>query len=363
MVGESFWSGKCVFLTGHTGFKGSWLSIWLRMLGTKVVGYSLPPSTSPNLFDLAHVGKDVISIHGDVRNVSSLKEALKEHRPEIVIHMAAQALVRQSYKDPLETYSTNVMGTVHTLEAVRGVGGVKAVLIVTSDKCYVNREWPWGYRETDPVGGADPYSSSKGCAELVSSAYRQSFFNPTDHEKHGIALATVRAGNVIGGGDWSEDRLIPDIIRSFLGNESVRIRFPLSVRPWQHVLEALNAYLIICEKLYLHGPEFAEAWNIGPRGCDCRTVEWIARQMIALWGENGRVEFDRHDQPHEACTLKLDCSKTQAKLNWNVRTDVLTALEWTVAWYKEYQRNPLSIRQFTEEQIRRYDEKRSNGIN
>jgi CDP-glucose 4,6-dehydratase len=253
MVVPTFWSGKTVLVTGHTGFKGSWLSLWLQSMGAKVVGFALAPPTQPSLFVTANVAYGMTSIEGDIRDYAAVLAVFKQHRPEIVIHMAAQALVRYSYVNPVETYATNVMGTVHLFEAARQTGGVRAIVNVTSDKCYENREWVWGYRENEPMGGYDPYSSSKGCAELVTSAYRDSFFNPRDYALHGVAVASARAGNVIGGGDWAEGRLIPDIMRAITSGESVRIRNPHAIRPWQHVLEPLSGYLLLAQKLYQDG--------------------------------------------------------------------------------------------------------------
>ena len=286
MVTEKFWKGKSVFITGHTGFKGSWLSIWLNRMGAHVSGYSLAPPTVPSNFELTGIGKDIVSVINDIRDYSLVEKAIKTNQPEIVFHMAAQPLVRRSYVDPVETYSTNVMGTVHLLEAIRKTDCVKAVINVTSDKCYENKEWIWGYRENDPMGGYDPYSSSKGCAELVSSAYLNSFFNPVAYGTHGVALASVRAGNVIGGGDFGEDRLVPDIVRAFSISEPVNIRLPNSVRPWQHVLEPLSGYLMLAEKLYNEGGKYSGAWNFGPaEGC-VKTVGWIVERIANYWGES-----------------------------------------------------------------------------
>jgi CDP-glucose 4,6-dehydratase len=280
----SFWRGKRVFLTGHTGFKGSWLALWLKSLGAEVTGFALPPPTQPNLFEEAEVEDGLNSIIGDIRDFGTLQKSVHLASPEIVFHMAAQPLVRISYKYPIETYATNVMGTVHLLEAVRHTDSVKAIVNITTDKCYDNREWVWGYRENEPMGGFDPYSNSKGCAELASSAYRSSFFSKENYSQHGVALATVRAGNVIGGGDWALDRLIPDILAAFEQGEDVLIRNPHAIRPWQHVLEPLRGYLMLVERLIEDGPEYAEGWNFGPNDEDVQTVEQIVRRMAELWG-------------------------------------------------------------------------------
>lgn len=354
-MNPAFWAGKRVLLTGHTGFKGSWMSLWLQSLGTQLVGYALLPSTQPNLFEIAQIGQGMTSVMGDVRNLSALQTVLSEHRPEIVIHMAAQALVRQSYRNPVDTYSVNVMGTVHLLEAVRQTGGVKAVLNITTDKCYENHEWVWGYRENEPMGGYDPYSNSKGCSELVSSAYRSSFFNANDYSQHGVALATARAGNVIGGGDWATDRLLPDILAAFEQGRPATIRNPNAVRPWQHVLEPLRGYLTLAERLYAHGPEFAEGWNFGPNDEDAKPVGWIAQQMASLWGQNAQWQTDSGEHPHEANFLKLDMSKARSRLNWHPTLRLPDALKLIVDWSKQ-RRAGADMRALTLAQIHRYQQ-------
>jgi CDP-glucose 4,6-dehydratase len=334
MLTPEFWRGKQVFVTGHTGFKGTWLCLLLERLGAHVSGYALEPPSSPSLFQLAGVADRIDSVHGDIRDFDKLHQTIRERRPEIVIHMAAQALVRRSYRDPIENYSTNVMGTVHLLEAVRRVGSPRVVINVTSDKCYQNREMIWGYRETDAMGGHDPYSSSKGCAELVADAYRNSYFTPKQGESLPI-LCSVRAGNVIGGGDWAEDRLIPDCIRSLSKNEAVLIRSPHAIRPWQLVLEPLEGYLTLAEKAWDGGSEYAGGWNFGPRDSDAQPVRQIVERIVSLWGPGARWTLSDGPHPHEAHYLKLDCTKSRAKLDWEARTNLALALDWIVDWYRD----------------------------
>ena len=333
---KEFWTNKKVLLTGHTGFKGSWLSILLQWLGADVYGYALEPHTTPSLYKLAKIDQLVSSTIGDVRDYNFLLGKLKEIQPEVIIHMAAQPLVRESYKNPRETYEVNVMGTVNLLDAARQVGGVKVILNVTTDKCYENKEWNWGYREYEPMGGYDPYSNSKGCSELVTSSFRSSFFNPRGYHKHGVALASARAGNVIGGGDWSEDRLIPDFVRAIMHGEILKIRSPFAIRPWQHVLEPLTGYLTLCEKLYIEGTSFAEGWNFGPDDSDAKNVEWITNRICALWGNGITYEIDNNPQPHEANYLKLDCSKAKMLLGWHPRWNIETVLQRIVDWNKSF---------------------------
>lgn len=352
-VKQNFWHGKRVLVTGHTGFKGSWLSLWLQSMGSQVVGYALNAPTNPSLFDVAKVGKGMISIVGDIRDLEHLQTILAEHKPEIVIHMAAQPLVRYSYVEPIETYSTNVMGTVNLLEAVRGTSSVKAVVNITSDKCYENREWVWGYRENEAMGGYDPYSSSKGCAELVASAYRSSFFNPKDYARHGVAVASARAGNVIGGGDWAEDRLIPDIIRAIEKGTPVMIRSPNAIRPWQHVLEPLAGYLLLAEKLYNEGTKYAEGWNFGPADADAQPVEWIVKKLCDAWGAGASWKLDVQEGPHEAHYLKLDCSKAHNSLGWKPIWNLEQTIARIVAWQKAASRNE-DMRSVTLSQINDY---------
>ena len=352
-VNPSFWQGKKVLVTGHTGFKGSWLSLWLQAMGAEVIGYALAPPTNPSLFEVAEVGSGMTSLIGDIRDLDKLQAVFTEHQPEIVIHMAAQPLVRYSYQNPVETYSTNVMGTVNLLEAVRKTPGVKAVVNITTDKCYENREWAWGYRENEPMGGYDPYSNSKGCAELVSAAYRSSFFNADTYAEHGVALATVRAGNVIGGGDWAQDRLIPDILAAFEQNKLVDIRNPHAIRPWQHVMEPLRGYLTLAEQLYVQGSSFAEGWNFGPNDEDAKPVGWIVEQMAALWGNEAQWQIDTGTHPHEAHYLKLDISKARSRLDWHPALRLNDALKLIIDWSKQRQAG-VNLRQLTLAQINNY---------
>ncbi len=347
---SSFWNNKSVFVTGHTGFKGSWLCLWLQLMGARVTGYAMDPPTSPSLFELADVASGMTSIKGDVRDAALLLKTLRAAEPEIVIHMAAQPLVRESYADPVTTYSTNVLGAVHVLDAVRQTDGVKAVVAITSDKCYENREWFWSYREKSMLGGDDPYSSSKACAEMVVHAFRKSFFDPDVFAKHGVSIASARAGNVIGGGDWAKDRIVPDTIRSLLEGKPIVIRNPHSTRPWQHVLEPLNGYLTLAEALYNDGPHYAGAWNFGPFEFNDKTVGWIVEQLYSLWGVPFSWKRDEKPNPHENTYLKLDSSKARALLNWGPKLDLPTTLAWIVDWTKAWQ-SGARMRDVTEEQI------------
>ncbi|NEW84859.1 MAG: CDP-glucose 4,6-dehydratase [Mariniphaga sp.] len=333
---NGIYKGRKVLITGHTGFKGSWLCLLLNKLGADVYGYALDPPTNPSLFKEARIDELMTSFIGDIRDYEKLSGVLQKVQPEIVIHMAAQALVRESYKNPIDTYSTNVMGTVNLLEACRYTKSVKSIVNITTDKCYENREWHWGYRENEPMGGYDPYSNSKGCSELVTSSFRNSFFNPNSYSTHGVALASARAGNVIGGGDWAEDRLIPDFIRSITHSEKVKIRSPFAIRPWQHVLEPLTGYLSLAAKLFTDGPAYAQAWNFGPDDSDAKNVEWITNTICTLWGDNAAFEVDNNPQPHEANYLKLDCSKAKAVLDWYPKWNIETTLKSIVDWNKAY---------------------------
>ena len=336
-VDPTFWAGRRVFLTGHTGFKGSWLTLWLASMGAKVHGFALAPEGKVNLFDLANVGRDITDIRGDIREADLVREALISADPEILIHMAAQPLVRQSYEDPVATYATNVMGTVHVLEAARYCPSLTAIVSVTTDKCYENREWVWSYREDEAMGGHDPYSSSKGCAELVSAAYRQSFFLA---RPDGPAVATARAGNVIGGGDWAAERLVPDILDALLAEQPVELRNPLATRPWQHVLEPLSGYLVLAQALACGGDAFAEGWNFGPREEDSRSVQWIVERLSDIWtesrGQSSSWVPAEGFHPHEAQSLKLDISKARARLGWEPKWSIGSTLDRIVTWHKAW---------------------------
>lgn len=351
----SFWRGKRVFLTGHTGFKGSWLAVWLSRLGADVTGYALNPPSQPNLFELTGMGDAMEDIRADIRDLDRLTSAVAQARPDILIHMAAQALVRPSYDDPVGTYATNVMGTVNVLEAVRQTGNVRAVLIVTTDKCYENREWHWGYRENEPMGGRDPYSNSKGCAELVTASWRDSFFPAARFAEHGTAIASARAGNVIGGGDWALDRLVPDIIAALTEGERPLIRYPDAIRPWQYVLEPLSGYLMLCESLYRDGTAFTGGWNFGPDDRDAQPVRWVADRLCSLWGGGAGWHTDKRVQPHEATYLKLDCSKARALLGWQPAWRLDDALENLVEWYRGHYAGK-DARGLMLAQIKRYEE-------
>jgi CDP-glucose 4,6-dehydratase len=350
---NDFFKGKKVFLTGHTGFKGAWLSLWLHSLGAQVTGYALEPPTNPSLFELARVGELVDSVLADVRDLDRLKWEMAKAAPEIVIHMAAQPLVRESYRNPVETYAINVMGTVHLMEAVRYCPSVRAVVNVTTDKVYENREWAWGYRENEKFGGYDPYSNSKGCSELVTASYRSSYFNLERYHEHGVAVATARAGNVIGGGDWAEDRLIPDCIRALLAGEPVQIRNPHAIRPWQHVLEPLAGYLLLAQRLYEEEGRYADGWNFGPADEDARPVGWIVERLCACWGGGARFSLDLGEHPHEAHYLKLDCSKARSELGWNPRWGLERALESIVSWAASF-RDGEDLREVSLRQIAEY---------
>jgi len=353
VISKEFWQNKTVFITGHTGFKGSWLSLLLHYLGSDVYGYALDPPTNPSLFEEARISELINSHIGDIRDYDKLVRVLQSISPDVVIHMAAQPLVRYSYNNPAETYEVNVMGTINLLEAVRHTHGINAVVNVTTDKCYENKEWLWGYRENDALGGYDPYSNSKACSELVTSAYRNSFFNAKEYFNHGVAVATARAGNVIGGGDWAEDRLIPDFIRAITGKEELIIRSPYAIRPWQHVLESLTGYLLLAERLYTDGTQFAEPWNFGPDDSDTKNVDWIVQRFSEMWGDGFLYRIDPNPHPHEAGYLKLDSSKARIYLGWSPKWNLETSLKSIVDWNKSWL-NGNNIRATCEKQIKEY---------
>ena len=354
MPDRTFWNGRRVFLTGHTGFKGSWLSLWLNALGADVTGYALDPPTHPSLFEQARVANAIRSIHGDIRDFAGLQSAMEACGPEVILHLAAQSVVRRGYEDPIETYSSNVMGTVHVFEAVRRLGRPCVVVNVTSDKCYANQEWVWGYRENEPMGGRDPYSNSKGCAELVTKAYRESFFPADSISRHRVALASARAGNAIGGGDWTSNQLIPDLIRAFVAGQPCLIRNPSAFRPWQFVLEPLRGYLVLAERLFTDGAEFANGWNFGPVDNDSMPVSWIADDLARLWGDGAAWTHDSATHPPEAHALKLDASKAAAGLGWRPVLPLGPALEWIVEWYKGF-RSGENLHNLTRAQIERFE--------
>lgn len=353
MIREDIWQGKRVFLTGHTGFKGSWLSLWLHKLGAECRGFSLPAPTEPALFEVARVAETIEHLQGDVRDFEAVAQAMAQQQPEVVFHLAAQPLVRLSYQEPIETYATNVMGTAHVLEACRRTESVRAVVIVTTDKCYENREWEWGYRENEPMGGHDPYSNSKGCAELVTAAYRASFFAPGAKDRRKVNVASGRAGNVVGGGDWALDRLVPDIVRSFSVGKPVVLRSPRATRPWQHVLEPLDGYLTLAERLLgSDGERFSEGWNFGPHGT--APVEKVVEHMKNSWGGEASWQLDTQASPHEAHLLKLDISKAAAHLKWVPKLDLESTLDWVVEWYRAYYNGGQDMTALTIQQIEAY---------
>jgi CDP-glucose 4,6-dehydratase len=347
VIDAAFWKDKTVLVTGHTGFKGAWLVLWLHALGAKVIGYALTPATTPNLFSLAEVEKDIQHIVGDVRDYTHLSTVSQKHQPEVIFHLAAQALVLPSYHDPAATYATNVMGTVNLLEAVRQLSGPRVVVNVTTDKCYENKEWDWAYREIDRLGGYDPYSSSKACSELVTSAYRRSFF-----QKDGaVLLASARAGNVIGGGDWSPHRLIPDVMRAYASQETLHIRYPHAIRPWQHVLEPLGGYLLLAQRLHTGNAAYQDAWNFGPDEQDVATVGVVVKNIAELLHHAVKIKVEDTLQLHEAKTLKLDCAKAKINLSWRPRWNLRQGILQTVKWYKAHAAGE-NMRSFTLNQIK-----------
>lgn len=352
-IERGFWQDKTVFITGHTGFKGAWLSLWLQRLGAKVVGFSLQPPTVLNIYEAVGIGRDMISIYGDIRDEVQVFEALTRYQPDVVFHLAAQALVLKSYDDPLETFSTNIIGTANVLNAIKLMDNStspKVLVNITTDKCYENKEWIWGYRETDTLGGYDPYSCSKACAELVTTAFRNSFFTNT-----GVAIATARAGNVIGGGDWAEHRIIPDSIKALSRGEAIIVRNPNAIRPWQHVLEPLGGYLLLARRLWENGSEMAEGWNFGPTEEASITVAVMVGMLCELWGNGAFWRTEGATGVHEANFLKLDCSKARYRLGWKPRWTIQEALEKTVEWYKAFYRQE-DMYQVTLAQIREYEQ-------
>jgi CDP-glucose 4,6-dehydratase len=345
-----FWNGRSVFVTGHTGFKGSWLTLWLERLGARVTGYSLPPPTTPSMFVAARIADGIASVEGDVRDAAALAAALRRNRPEVVFHLAAQAIVRTGYQEPVETYATNVMGTCHLLEAVRAAPGVRAVVVVTSDKCYADTGGRAAHGEGDPMGGHDPYSSSKGCAELLTAAYRLSFLSAAAGAQAAAAVASARAGNVIGGGDWGDHRLVPDVVRAVAAGEPVQVRSPNSVRPWQHVVNPLSGYLLLAEELCRRGEEVAEGWNFGPDERDCRPVSWLVERLTQRWGDGARWQAEPHPGFHETSFLMLDCAKARDRLGWRPPVEMETAVDWLVDWYRLFAAGG-DVRGLTLEQI------------
>jgi CDP-glucose 4,6-dehydratase len=344
-----FWRGKRVLVLGHTGFKGAWLSLWLNKLGARVFGLSLP-ADQQSLFVAAGLTGLVDSHHADIRELKSVIAVVERLQPKIVFHLAAQSLVRRSYREPVETYATNVMGTVHVLAAANAVESVQSLIVVTSDKCYENREWIWAYREDEPMGGRDPYSSSKGCAELVTAAWRTSFCQNT---KSNLGIASARAGNVIGGGDWASDRLIPDCVRALSSGQTIGIRNPTSTRPWQYVLDPLCGYLILAERLTAAPESYAQAWNFGPSDEDVRNVGWLADRVVKIWGEKARWEKVSGDAVPEASFLKIDSAKARARLGWSQAMRIDASVDWTIRWYKEFLAGKPALK-LTEQQIERY---------
>lgn len=353
-LNREFWEGKRVLLTGHTGFKGSWLALWLRELGAEVTGFALDPATEPSLFELAQVGRDIKDVRGDLRDLGALLEVVAEAQPEIVLHLAAQPLVREAYRDPLGTYSSNVIGTLNLLEAIRQIGGVRSVVLVTTDKVYANQEWPWPYRENEALGGHDPYSSSKACCELLAQSYTASFFPAASHAEHGLALATARAGNVLGGGDFAAERLIPDVLKAWSAGEPVVLRYPQAVRPWQHALEPLAGYLLLAHRLYSNGPEFSGAWNFGPNEGDMCSVGDVVTHLSRQWPDAPGMRVETSEL-HEAGVLRLDSGRARQLLGWRTRWSLRECLEHTLEWHLAWKRGD-DLRAVTLDQLNLYAE-------
>ena len=354
MMFANVYKNKRVLLTGHTGFKGSWLALWLHSLGATVSGYSLEPPTRPALWRQLNLDSEIETKLSDIRDLENLTKAFGEFQPEIVLHLAAQSLVKYSYDEPVETYAINVMGTVNVMEATRRTKSVRVLINITSDKCYENREWVWGYRESDAMGGYDPYSNSKGCAELVTDSFRNSFFNIKNHIEHGVAVASVRAGNVFGGGDWALDRIVPDVMRAAIAGRPARVRNPNSIRPWQHVLDPLHGYLTLAEHLW-SDPTKAGGWNFGPADQDTINVGQLTNLLISQWEDGASWTADCGQHPHEANYLKLDCSKSRSLLGWRPILTLSTALKWTIDWYKAYSRQE-NLQAVCIEQISKFEE-------
>ncbi|WP_341958982.1 CDP-glucose 4,6-dehydratase [Pseudomonas sp. RC10] len=353
-VNPGFWQGKRVLLTGHTGFKGSWLSLWLARMGAQVTGFALDPGTEPSLFELARVDQGLSDQRGDLRDLGALLDLIARTQPEIVLHLAAQPLVREGYRDPLGTYSTNVMGTLNLLDAIRQMGGVRACVLVTTDKVYANQEWLWPYRENEPLGGHDPYSSSKACCELLAQSYAASFFPAEDYAEHGLALATARAGNVLGGGDFAPERLIPDVLRAWSAHDPVTLRYPHAVRPWQHALEPLAGYLMLAERLYQHGPEYGGAWNFGPSDDDMCSVGDVVATLARHWPQAPGLRVEPSDM-HEAGLLRLDSARARQRLQWKPRWSLEQCLKHTVDWHLAWKRGA-DMHDFTQRQLALYTE-------
>lgn len=351
-MNNQFWIGKKVLITGHTGFKGGWLSLLLQNKGAEILGYALEPPTQPNLFTQVDLEHHMASVSGNIRDIKHLKRVIADFKPEIIFHLAAQSLVRESYRNPRETFEINIMGTVNLLDAVRECNSVRAIVNVTSDKCYENKEWVWSYRENDPIGGRDPYSCSKGCSELITSSFRQSFLNEL-----GISVASVRAGNVIGGGDWSQERLVPDIVKAIIDNAKPVIRNPLAIRPWQYVLEPLSGYILLAEKLFMNGIKYGEPWNFGPPDSHVVTVGELTNLAMQEWGTSLRYEYDQSKAPYETQVLKLDSSKARMLLGWETKLDILDTIKWTVDWYQAYASED-NLRQISLEYIQKYEKLR-----
>lgn len=347
-----FYKGKRVLITGHTGFKGSWMSIWLQALGAEVIGVSLDPVSPRDNYVLSGIKNKITDLRGDIRDAELMKKIFREHKPEIIFHLAAQPLVRLSYDIPAETYETNVMGSIHVMDAARATDSVKAVVMITTDKCYENREQIWGYRENEPMGGYDPYSSSKGCAEIAISSWRRSFFNPAKYNEHGKSIASVRAGNVIGGGDWALDRIVPDCIKALENSKNIDIRSPRAIRPWQHVLEPLSGYLLLAKKMWEEPAKYCEGWNFGPKAESVATVWEIATKIVEYYGSGSLKDCSDPDALHEANLLMLDISKAHFNLGWSPRLNIDQTLELTVEWYKKYKSQ--NVYDLCVEQIKNY---------